>query len=192
MPAPPRRRWPGYSLRSLLCVVAALAIWIGLAVHRARQHPDVGFVPDFGRQEEWTELDYDEFQKRGGDRWFDPVGASNIFYRLDAGRDGYDAWWRMSISRQHFQKLLAAIAPVKNGPNPISENASTSPPTNWKPSSSTPSWWNPPVRKASHFHWCFAAGGAERHHGWYFAYDSNAQSMWCWHWNHQWSSDQCL
>jgi hypothetical protein len=34
---PPRRRWLRYSLRTLLVLIAALGIWLGIAFHRARE-----------------------------------------------------------------------------------------------------------------------------------------------------------
>ena len=61
----------------------------------------------------------------------------------------------------------------------------------WRPDDAPPVWWDRKVgKRARSIAWSFAAGEAERHNGWYFLYDPETERLWCWHWNHQWSSHQ--
>jgi hypothetical protein len=47
--APPRRRWLRYSLRTLLVLITALGIWLGIAFQRAREQAHaVARIRDFG------------------------------------------------------------------------------------------------------------------------------------------------
>ncbi len=149
-------------------------------------------APDFGSDTESTARTYKQHIAGGGDAWFDPVGASDIYQRCHSTRDGYDAWWRLDISQNNFDKLLAVVASAHHGPDPITQNKNTEYPSAWKPDESPPEWWNRNSGlNAKSVYWCHDAGAAERHHGWYFLYDPDKNRMWCWHWNHQWSSTEC-
>ena len=147
---------------------------------------------DFGGDTQSKALTYTEYVADGGDAWFDPVGASDIYHRCFSSRDGYDAWWRFTISEDDSDELVAAVAHEKNGPKEIEWNGTTAYPTTWEPDDSPPTWWTRNVSDAARsVHWCFDAGAAERHHGWYFLYDPESEMMYGWHWNHQWSSSEC-
>ncbi|MCE9558468.1 MAG: hypothetical protein K8R88_05915, partial [Armatimonadetes bacterium] len=79
-----------------------------------------------------------------------------------------------------------------NGPQVVKLSTSAVPPTAWHAEAEVPTWWKiEGGKKAQSFHWCFAAGNAERHHGWFFLYNPESSRAWCWHWNHQWSSNEC-
>jgi hypothetical protein len=123
---------------------------------------------------------------------FNPKGAENISYRFSGTRDGYDNWWRFAISKSDFQLLLSAVAASTNGPNDIKFSSIATPPSNWKPESNLPPWWVIDAgRNPQSIQWCSSAGDAERHHGYFFLYNPESQTAWCWHWNHQWSSSAC-
>lgn len=150
-------------------------------------------VLDFGGDSESKAVTYSEYVQDGGDAWFDPVGASDIYHRCFSTRDGFDAWWRFTISPNANDQLVATVARDKNGPKEIEWHGTTDYPITWKPDDSPPKWWNRNVGSAAtSLHWCYDAGSAERHHGWYFLYDPESQIMYVWHWNHQWSSSECI
>jgi len=147
---------------------------------------------DFSGDTESRALGYKQYVADGGDGWFDPVGASDIYQRCCSTRDGYDAWWRFTISQENCDQLVITVAADNNGPDAVEWNETTAYPAEWNPVDSAPSWWGRNAGKnTKSIHWCYQAGSAERHHGWYFLYDPVSQRMWCWHWNHQWSSAKC-
>jgi hypothetical protein len=151
-----------------------------------------GCAPDFGGDLTLKSLSYAEYISQVGVDSFDPTGASDISYRCFSTRDGYDAWWRFTVSQQNYTKLLTAVAKANDGPNPIAESEDTAYPAAWRPDGTAPTWWDRQAgTNAKAVAWCHRAGGAERRHGWYFLYDPDAERMWCWHWNHQWSAAQC-
>ena len=147
---------------------------------------------DFGGDAELKALTYTEYVADGGAVWFDPIGASDIYHRCISSRDGYDAWWRFTISESNSHELVISVARQNEGPTDVKWDDTTAYPRTWRPDDSPPRWWPRNVgSSAKSIHWCYDAGTAERHHGWYFAYDAESQLMSVWHWNHQWSSDQC-
>ncbi len=129
-----------------------------------------------------------EFDPRG----FDPKGASNIFYRSSGTRDGYDEWWKLTMSQSDYASLVRVTAKIDHGPDKIEFSSAANPPSNWNPESQLPPWWCADrVENPQSFYWCFSAGNAERHHGYFFVYDPESKTARCWHWNHQWSSSEC-
>ena len=147
----------------------------------------------FGGTNELIEQTYGEYKTALASSSFDPRGASNISVRISSTRDGYDEWWHFTISDSDFEALVTQVAALESGPNEIRfESQSAIPPVNWNAEAEVPPWWTIDggvTPKA--IHWCVDAGGAERHHGWFFLFNSDLQEAWCWHWNHQWSSDEC-
>jgi hypothetical protein len=147
---------------------------------------------DFGGDRESKGITYSEYVQDGGAAWFDPAGASDIYHRCFSTRDGHDAWWRFTISKTASDQLVAAVARDKSGPAKIEWRGTTAYPKTWRPAASPPMWWTRDVGgAATSIHWCYDAGSAERHHGWYFLYDAKSQEMYAWHWNRQWSSSEC-
>ena len=150
---------------------------------------------DFSGTSETGASTYKQFVSAGGvgeNAWFDPVGASDIYFRDDSTRDGYDAWWCFTISENDCDRLLEVIAKANGGPEQIELRPEVDYPSTWRPDVKPPSWWQRNAgENAQSVHWCYPAGDAERHHGWYILYDRDLKKMWCWHWNHQWSSSQC-
>ncbi|GAB5407095.1 MAG: hypothetical protein Aurels2KO_53260 [Aureliella sp.] len=148
---------------------------------------------DFGGDTESKALTYKKYVADGGDAWFDPVGASDIYHRCYSTRDGYDAWWRFIISEDDCHQLVVAVAATNNGPADIEWHTTAAYPTTWQSDDLPPAWWTRNVDDgATSLHWCYDAGSAERRHGWYFLYDAESRTMYCWHWNHQWSSSECI
>lgn len=141
---------------------------------------------------ESTELSYQEYTTEVGSDWFDPVGASAIDYRCHSTRDGYDAWWRFTISEKDGDRLVADTAANNNGPTDLAWSQMGNSPATWQPAIVSPKWWpQSTAGEGKSIHWCHDAGSAERHHGWYFCFDPARRVMYCWHWNHQWSSAKC-
>ena len=147
---------------------------------------------DFDSSDEVLAQSYNQFAASRKAAWFDPIGASDISHRTSSSRDGYDAWWTFAVSEADFLLLVETITKANHGPAPVTLLSNASPPANWKPQADVPPWWNVGGgANVKGFHWCFAAGVAERHHGWYFEYNSTTGRASCWHWNHQWSSNEC-
>lgn len=147
---------------------------------------------DFGGDRELKALAHSEYLSNVGDAWFDPVGASDIYYRCYSTRDGYDAWWRFVISEHDCDRLADLIAENNGGPTVIDWSTSSDYPTSWSPDDAPPGWWSKSSSvKGKSVAWCYRAGAAERHHGWYLLYEVKTKTLYCWHWNHQWSSNQC-
>ena len=74
---------------------------------------------DFGGDSELRALTYSDYLSKVGDAWFDPVGASDVYYRCYSTRDGYDAWWRFVIAEHNCDQLAALIAKNNSGPTVI-------------------------------------------------------------------------
>lgn len=147
---------------------------------------------DFGSDTESKALTYSSYVANGGDAWFDPIGASDIYHRCFSTRDGYDAWWRFSIAESNLEQLIATIATDNEGPSDPEWAVKDEYPAVWQPDDSPPAWWSRDGGvNVKSIYWCYDAGEAERHHGWYFLYDTRSQMLYCWHWNHQWSFDEC-
>ena len=141
---------------------------------------------------ESTGQTYEQYAAGSGDGWFDIKGASDISHRTSSTRDGYDAWWRFTISASDFLSIITAVATDKHGPTEIQLASTIDPPSQWTAESEVPAWWE--IKGGNNpqsIHWCFKAGTAERHHGWLFVYNQDSNTAWCWHWNHQWSSNEC-
>ncbi len=74
MPAPPRCRWLRFSLRTLLVLVTALGVWLGIAFNRAREQTHIvqtiyetGYVYyDYSRDEDGG---YDAYGTSGVPTW---------------------------------------------------------------------------------------------------------------------------
>ena len=149
-------------------------------------------APDFGGETESTALSYKQYADQELTAWFDPNGARDIYYRCCSTRDGYDAWWRFAIAPDDYRNLLTRIIRANNGPDPIVESNQAAIPSAWRPQGQTPEWWTRGKGKDSKsIVWCYKKSHSDRHHGWYLMYDPDSRSAWIWHWNHQWSSDQC-
>lgn len=148
--------------------------------------------PEFTDFRESTDQTYDQYLASYPHARFPQKGASAISSRTFSTRDGYDTWWRFIISESDFLSTVQKVARNNNGPATVPFHASAEYPQSWKPDAEVPAWWI--INGGSHLqciHWCFKAGEAERHHGWYLVYNPDSTTAWCWHWNHQWSSDQC-
>lgn len=147
---------------------------------------------DFSGSTELKGKSYSQYVTDQGNAWFDPRGASDIWHRHSSTRDGSDSWWRFMVSESDFLSIVMAVAKENQGPAEIKLDSSVDTPPQWDAESEVPAWWviDGGTRPQS-IHWCFRAGDAERHHGWFFAYNPDSQTAWCWHWNHQWSSSEC-
>ncbi len=142
---------------------------------------------------EYLELTYDEYKAAMRDAYFDPVGASDISQCTSTTRDGYDCWWRFVVSESDFVAIVTEAANEENGPAEVEFSNVADPPVEWREESDIPDWWMvEPGKEPQAIHWCYLVGDAERHHGWYFVHNSETNEAWCWHWNHQWSSNQCV
>lgn len=140
-------------------------------------------------------LSYKTYIAKHGKETLDPLGASDIYVCEYTTRDGYDYLWRFVISEKDGDRIAAVVASGNKGPKILQWEGSAEDPPNWKAQggeSSPPDWWSRDAGiRAKSVHWCYAAGDAERHHGWFFLYDRGSKMMYCWHWNHQWSSAEC-
>ena len=135
---------------------------------------------------------YSQYTANGGGDWFDVTGASDISHSTAMTQDGYDAWWRFSVSETDFDRIVTNVVAKESGPEAVVFHKDASKPPKWKPDADPPDWWSAfEADPAKAMHWCHQAGDAERHHGWIFIYDVDGGIAWCWHWNHQWSSAQC-
>ena len=153
-----------------------------------------GCLPDFGHFDEVTGLSYSEYAAKYPASHISlvPNGASKISYRSSGGRDGYDEWAKFTMTPSEFEPLVLSIARTDHGPEELNFIPDAVPPSTWKPDLEQPTWWQ--VAGGSNpqsTHWCFSAGAAERHHGYFFVLNAELKTVWCWHWNHQWSSTQC-
>ena len=153
----------------------------------------LGGCGEFGSTEV-TDRSYAQYRADNKEllEWFDPKGASAISHRSSATRDGYDEWWSFSIAEADFRSLVTRTSIDNNGPRGVEMGSSASPPSAWLADANVPTWWIiVGGSKPLSFNWCYAAGKAERHHGWFFIYNPELGKAWCWHWNHQWSSSEC-
>ena len=147
---------------------------------------------DLPHIEETTGQTYDEYKSAYEGSLLDPIGASGISYCNAFEGDGYDEWWRFIVSESDFANMATAVAKTQSGPSQIEFSTNASPPEYWKPDAKIPIWWTPPDHEdLISTNWCFSAGDAERHHGWFFLLDQRSGEAFVWHWNHQWSSDEC-
>ena len=170
-----------FSLARLLVAILLIATVVGCPVR-----------PDFGDDTESRALTYAEYLADVGDAWFDPVGASDIYHRCYSTRDAYDAWWRFTIAEHDCDRLAALLVENNGGPDAIDWEGTSEYPVSWRPDDAPPTWWRKNrVGRAKSLSWCHATGAAERHHGWYLLYEAQSQTLYCWHWNHQWSSNEC-
>jgi len=140
-------------------------------------------------------MTYERYVEEGGaDYHFDPVGASNIYVGGEQTRDGYEIWWRFDISARDFELLTRAICKTHKGPDPPDLRTHGAYPKTWRLSEAHPDWWRLPIQgRLQSVSWCYPTDdtNAERHHGWYLLFDGDAGAAWIWHWNHQWSSQEC-
>ena len=148
--------------------------------------------PNFGVTTESKAQTHQQFMKERDDPTIVPVGAADIYERYSSTRDGYDMWWRFSIAENDFRSLVQQVAKDQEGPERVKIAPLYIAPAHWQAQADIPTWWK--IRAGDHplsIHWCHAAGEAERHQGWLFVYNQDTQNAWGWHWNHQWSSDEC-
>lgn len=125
--------------------------------------------------------------------FFDPVGAADIFHSSAWNRDGTEVWWRLSITADGFNTIVADVAKKDSGSANLIPDSEPGVPASWAPDSPTPGWWDHrPNESFSSYHWCYAAGDADRHHGTYLGYDQSKKLMYVWCWNHQWSGSECV
>jgi hypothetical protein len=154
-----------------------------------------GCAPYFDSITESTGLSYAQYKSKyqnDADLVFDPKGASQISHRHSGTRDGYDQWWQLTMSKSDYETLVSSVARADHGPDIVEFSSVATPPSNWRPESKLPAWWaSVGGRNPQSICWCFSAGDAERHHGYFFVYDLESQTTWCWNWNHQWSSSEC-
>ena len=176
-----RKKWALVrSLTSIPSVVLGLALLLLVGGALA------GFAL-FGdwNKPEYLGLTYEEYVARFQDPSFDPVGASNISYRLDTTRDSYDAWTKLDISPEAFGALVARMSAYveesnarSSGIEGATKRLSPSPnlfPEGWpRPDTDLPAWWDPPNTKEMvriHWEWRREASGlrAKRSKGWLWA-----------------------
>ncbi len=141
---------------------------------------------------ETTAQTYDEYSSEYDRSFLDPIGASNISMCTAFEGDGYDEWWRFKVSEADFANIAMAVAKSENGPTSVEFSRNASYPEDWRPGAPIPTWWTlPENNNLISINWCFSAGDAERHHGWFFLFDQRSGDAFVWHWNHQWSSNEC-
>lgn len=149
-------------------------------------------MPEIPEITELTAQTYGQYKADKGDAWFDPRGASDIFQRTAFEGDGYDAWWRFKVSHDDFVSIASTIAKAENGPQEIVFSNEGVPPAEWKPGAEVPDWWRLPIHDdLQSLQWCFRAGNAGRHHGWFLLHERYSSQAFVWHWNHQWSTEEC-
>ena len=153
---------------------------------------------DFGGDTEHKNLTYDQYVSMVGTGSFDPKGASEIYYRGYSTRDSYDCWWRLTIDRISFDRLLARMTANMNDPEyasynsqrvgPVRHSTADDPgiPANWpRPCDSPPSWWQRPG-DGDHVactRWELQVDNTSydgRSKGWYWLYDADAATLWIW------------
>ncbi len=182
--------WPAF------CVIRTLIPTVFLSVFLICCGDLIFSGSIFSGSTESTGQTYNQYVADKGDAWFDPKGASNISQRTSSTRDGHDAWWRFTISEPDFLSIVTQVAKDQNGPAQIQLVLNYFPngylPSRWNAESEVPGWWT--IDRGNNpqsIHWCFNAGGGERHDGWFFVYNPDLETAWCWHWSHQWSSNEC-
>lgn len=145
----------------------------------------IGCVPDFGGDYQYTNLSLDAYRRIGLEPSLTLPGASEISYRQFGTRDSVEEWWRFKIQPDSLDQLVSVCpnssdAEWRDGRGNSSCSSSDDEP---------PSWWEPTDGpSAKMLRWCYPAGSAERHHGWYITFDPSTSFAYVWRWNHQWSS----
>jgi hypothetical protein len=162
-----------YSIAALLCFLSACTRTEKVTSVRAYSYP--------------------EYKNSYGVSPVDLFGAREILHEVAKSPDGWDKWWRFDLSPSDFTAVVQGVSNQFNGPDVIVFENNAILPSGWTAEAEFPGWWfhTPLGDDLSSIHWCYEAGAAERHHGWYFVYDIKAGRAWCWHWNHQWSSSEC-
>ena len=56
-----------------------------------------------------VDASYEDYCRRFALRDFDPVGARSITYEATPRRDGYDAWWMLSIAEEDWRQICKQI-----------------------------------------------------------------------------------
>ena len=148
--------------------------------------------PELPQISESTGQSYAEYRAEYPRVLLDPIGATDISMCTAFEGDGYDEWWRFTVTQEDFRAIATAVAHQQNGPAGVLYSTDGAIPDHWEPDAEIPSWWVPPTKSSLNcVHWCFATGAAERHHGWFLLHDATTSHAYVWHWNHQWSSDEC-
>lgn len=87
----PRRRWFQYSLRSFFVVVAAVAVWLGIIAHRAREQQEavraieaLGGRVRYDWQFEQDDPFGEDVQERGGPRWLRRAVGDDYFQSVES------------------------------------------------------------------------------------------------------------
>ncbi len=142
--------------------------------------------------EETTRQTYEQYKASYQDDLLDPIGASDISSCTAFEGDGYDEWWRFTVTHADFTNIAAAVATCQQGPKELAFSNDGSIPHNWHPGAQIPTWWTLPTQvEVTCIFWCFGIGEADRHHGWFLVHDPRSDVAYIWHWNHQWSSGEC-
>ena len=145
------------------------------------------YLETFGGESETNNISYSEYLNQGPSSLLDPVNASDISFRTISTRDGYDMWWRFEIAEHDGDALVHSVANRTVGSPSIQWDTTIGYPSSWSPDGPPPQWWSLEGNKS--VCWLLHTGSSDqRKHGWYFQYESKSQTMYCWHWNHQWSS----
>lgn len=147
---------------------------------------------DLKRIEETLNQSYEGYKKSDYSAWLKLYGASNIDTCCSFYGDGYEVWWRLVVSEEDFKTIVRSAAKADNRSDSVEFETFSSLPSNWKPYTDPPTWWE--IRSASgakSIHWCYRVGDGERRRGWLFLYSDDARMAYVWHWNHQWAESEC-
>ena len=139
-------------------------------------------------------ITYSQYTSGEGQEFFDPVGGSEIQYGSIQHRDGYECWWKFRISEPDLMAVAANTASRNLGPEQLVWHPHGRIPPNWIMDDDPPPWWSLTIDSDSVrcTNWCYDYIDEARHKGWFFKFDRDTDMAYCWHWNHQWSDQECL
>ena len=144
-----------------------------------------GCAPDFGGDYEYTNLTLDGYRDLNLAPTLALTDVSEIYYRQFGTRDSVEEWWRF---RTHPDALDGIVAACRNSSHAEWRDGIGDPSCRMS-DDKPPSWWEPTDGPSTITRrWCYPAGSAERHHGWYITFDPSTSVAHVWRWNHQWSS----
>ncbi len=186
---PVARRTIGTTL--LFCLFAVVVMYTLVAVFIIAS----GQWLDFGGNEEYTELTYEQYKSRVGILHLDPVGAKDISYYRYKTIDSYDVWLKMHLPADAYDLLLdrmkhnmedldfvggrgKAAGPVRK----VTDNSLTIP-ANWPSLASHSSTQNQVV--CTRWELQLVGSHSDRAKGWYWLYDRDIATLWIWEWNYQ-------
>lgn len=150
------------------------------------------FLPIFDSTEEFINRSPEQYAGTGASDLLPLDHVSVISTRISGTRDGYDAWWRFTVSKPGFLAIAKRAAGDNRGPETLQFEATAAAPSGWKAQASVPSWWRvAPDSRTQSIHWCLSPGSTQRRHGWFIAFNPDSNTAWFWHWNHQYATQEC-